>query len=119
MCYNHEVKMNQTERKTITYRQIIYNIVRQIPRGTVASYGQIARMAGGGINARMVGYALAALPQGSDVPWQRVVNSQGKISLPGFGRAMQEKLLCEEGVIIGPGGRIDFNEFGWVGFINA
>lgn len=107
--------MNQPGKRDITYQQVVYNIVRQIPRGMVASYGQVARIAGGGISARMVGYALAALPQGSDVPWQRVINSQGKISLPGFGRAMQEKLLREEGIVIGPDGRIDFGEFGWAG----
>lgn len=107
--------MNQSSKKDITYQQAVYNIVRQIPRGTVASYGQVARIAGGGINARMVGYALAALPPGTNVPWQRVVNSQGKISLPGYGRAMQEKLLLEEGIVFGPDGRIDFDEFGWSG----
>lgn len=107
--------MDQSGKKDITYQQVVYNIVRQIPRGMVASYGQVARIAGGGISARMVGYALAALPQGSDVPWQRVINSQGKISLPGFGRTMQEKLLREEGIVIGPEGRIDFDEYGWSG----
>lgn len=107
--------MNQSTKKDITYQQAVYNIVRQIPRGTVASYGQVARIAGGGISARMVGYALAALPPGSNVPWQRVVNSQGRISLPGFGRAMQEKLLHEEGIVFGPDGKIDFDEFGWGG----
>ncbi|MHB8191704.1 MAG: MGMT family protein [Bellilinea sp.] len=107
--------MNQPVKKDITYQQAVYNIVRQIPRGTVASYGQVARIAGGGISARMVGYALAALPPSTNVPWQRVINSQGKISLPGFGRVMQEKLLREEGIVFGPDGRIDFDEFGWVG----
>jgi len=107
--------MNLMKPNDITYQQAVYNIVRQIPRGMVASYGQIARIAGGGVSARMVGYALAALPQGSNVPWQRVVNAQGKISLPGFGRATQEKLLREEGIIIGPDGKIDFDEFGWNG----
>jgi methylated-DNA-protein-cysteine methyltransferase-like protein len=101
--------------KDPTYQQVVYAIVRQIPSGLVASYGQIARIAGGGVSARMVGYALAALPQGNDVPWQRVINSQGKISLPGFGRLMQEKLLHEEGVEISPEGRIDLQRFGWNG----
>ena len=101
--------------KDPTYQQVVYTIVRQIPSGMVASYGQIARIAGGGITARMVGYALAALPQGNDVPWQRVINSRGKISLPSFGRAMQEKLLLEEGVEFGPDGRVDFERYGWDG----
>ena len=101
--------------KDPTYQQVVYTIVRQIPSGQVASYGQIARIAGGGITARMVGYALAALPQGNDVPWQRVINSQGKISLPSFGRAMQEKLLSEEGVEFDPDGHVDFERYGWNG----
>ena len=101
--------------KDPTYQQIVYAIVRLIPPGLVASYGQVARIAGGGVSARMVGYALAALPQGSDIPWQRVINSQGKISLPGFGRAVQENLLREEGVQFGPEGRIDLERFGWNG----
>ena len=107
--------MDHPPEKDPTYQHVVYAIVRQIPNGLVASYGQIARIAGGGISARMVGYALAALPQGNDVPWQRVINSQGKISLPSFGHAMQEKLLQEEGVEIGPDGRIDFERFGWNG----
>jgi methylated-DNA-protein-cysteine methyltransferase-like protein len=107
--------MDHQPPKDPTYQQVVYAIVRQIPSGLVASYGQIARIAGGGISARMVGYALAALPQGNDVPWQRVINSQGKISLPSFGRAMQEKLLQEEGVDFGPDGRVDFERFGWNG----
>lgn len=107
--------MSQPAEKDPTYQQIVYAIVRQIPSGMVASYGQVARIAGGGVSARMVGYALAALPQGTDVPWQRVINSQGKISLPGFGRMAQENLLREEGVQFSPDGRIDFERFGWNG----
>lgn len=107
--------MSQPAEKDPTYQQIVYAIVRQIPSGMVASYGQVARIAGGGVSARMVGYALAALPQGTDVPWQRVINSQGKISLPGFGRMTQENLLREEGVQFSPDGRIDFERFGWNG----
>lgn len=101
------------EPKDPTYRQVVYQIVRQIPRGQVASYGQIARLAGGGITARMVGFALASLPQGSDIPWQRVVNAQGRISLTGFGRGMQENLLRVEGVRFEADGSIDFTKYGW------
>lgn len=107
--------MSKNPVNEMTYQQAVYNIVRQIPSGLVASYGQIARIAGGGVTPRMVGYALAALPQGSNVPWQRVINAQGKISLPGFGRIMQEKLLRDEGVVFGPEGNVDFDEFGWPG----
>ncbi len=93
----------------------IYAMVRQIPDGKVATYGQIAKMVGG-CSARMVGYALAALPEGSDVPWQRVINYQGKISPHGFGYggAMQRLLLEEEGVVFDPQERVDLARFGWL-----
>jgi len=60
-----------------TILERIYTLVRQIPRGRVASYGQIAAMVGHRVDAREVGRAMAVLPAGSDVPWHRVINSQG------------------------------------------
>ncbi len=96
--------------------QAIYAVVRQIPEGKVASYGQIARIVGGGIGARQVGYALAGLRSGSnDVPWQRVINSKGMVSLPGVGGAMQKQLLLEEGIVFNDKDRVDLNRFGWQG----
>jgi methylated-DNA-protein-cysteine methyltransferase-like protein len=94
----------------------IYAVVRQIPPGKVATYGQIAGIVGG-CTARMVGYALAATPEGSGVPWQRVINAKGKISPhgAGFGTWMQEQLLREEGVEFDIQGRIDFDIYGWLG----
>jgi methylated-DNA-protein-cysteine methyltransferase related protein len=59
----------------------IYKIVARIPRGRVATYGQVARLAGLPGRARLVGYALAAIPDGSRLPWHRVVNARGQISL--------------------------------------
>jgi methylated-DNA-protein-cysteine methyltransferase related protein len=97
--------------------QRIYAIVRQIPTGKVATYGQISHIVPG-CNARMVGYAMAALRdvnEGEPVPWQRVINSQGKISLTGEGAAIQRQLLEEEGVQFDAQGIVDFNEFGWLG----
>lgn len=96
------------------YEQI-YAIVRQIPPGKVATYGQVAALAGG-CSARMVGYAMAALPENSDVPWQRVINYQGKISPHGFGYGswLQRQLLEAEGVRFDEQGRIDLREFGWL-----
>lgn len=93
----------------------IYAMVRQIPSGKVATYGQIAALVGG-CTARMVGYAMAATPEGSDVPWQRVINYKGKISPHGFGygSALQRVLLEEEGVIFDEQGRIDLGRFGWL-----
>jgi methylated-DNA-protein-cysteine methyltransferase related protein len=98
--------------------QRIYAIVRQIPPGKVASYGQISRIVGG-CTPRMVGYAMAALRSSKDipeVPWQRVINSQGKISPhgEGFGSAIQRQLLEDEGITFSLEGVIDFDRFGWI-----
>lgn len=92
----------------------IYAAVRQIPVGRVATYGQIARLVGG-CSAQMVGFALAALPNGSDVPWQRVINAKGKISPRGigFGSLIQRTLLEEEGIIFMRDESIDLNTYGW------
>jgi len=97
-----------------TYARI-YAVVRQVPPGQVVTYGQVAAITGG-VTARMVGYALAALPRDSDVPWQRVINRLGKISPhgSGFGSFLQRQLLEEEGVEFDPNGRIDFDRFGWL-----
>lgn len=93
----------------------IYSIVRCIPSGKVATYGQVAALAGG-CTARMVGYAMAATPEGSGVPWQRVINHKGKISPHGFGygSAMQRALLEAEGVEFDEQDRIDLARFGWL-----
>lgn len=93
----------------------IYAAVRRIPRGRVATYGQVAKLAGLPRHARQVGYALAALPAGSDVPWQRVVNAQGKVSpraVPGF-EEEQRVLLEREGVVFGASGRIALARYQW------
>jgi methylated-DNA-protein-cysteine methyltransferase-like protein len=94
----------------------IYAIVRQIPHGKVATYGQIAAIVGS-CTARMVGYALAALPFDSDVPWQRVINRLGKVSprSGGAGSALQRQLLEAEGVHFDHEGRVDFAKVGWIG----
>lgn len=95
--------------------QRIYAIVRQIPGGKVATYGQIARIVGG-CTPRMVGYAMSATPTGSDIPWQRVINAQGKVSPhgDGFGTEMQRALLMEEGIAFDSQERVDFDRFGWL-----
>ncbi|MEN4010507.1 MAG: MGMT family protein [Chloroflexota bacterium] len=95
--------------------QRIFALVRQIPAGKVASYGQIARIVGQGVSARQVGYALASLRSATDVPWQRVINAQGRISLPGVGGAIQKKLLLEEGIEFDENDRVDFDRYGWDG----
>lgn len=107
--------MARTFRIEQSIQERIYDVVRQIPPGKVASYGQIARIVGLGISAQMVGFALAGLKEGSDVPWQRVINAQGRISLPGMGGAHQKSLLLEEGIEIDEKGQIDLERFGWQG----
>lgn len=97
--------------------QRIYALVDRIPPGRVASYGQVARLAGLGRGARQVGYALHALPLGSSTPWHRVVNRLGEISLrrtEGAG-SLQRILLEREGIRFDQKGRIELNKCGWAG----
>ena len=91
--------------------QSIYILVRQIPAGKVSSYGRIAKIIG--TTARTVGFAMAALPPGSDVPWQRVINSQGKVSrrTDGEGNILQQDLLELEGVKFNVQGKLDLNSY--------
>ena len=96
------------------YKERVYDLVRQIPRGRVMSYGNIAAVLGEGYTPRTVGYVM----HGADdekVPWQRVINSQGKCST---GRMtipvnLQQEMLEQEGVAFNDKGRCDMKEFGW------
>lgn len=99
------------------FTQRVYELVRAIPRGRVLSYGGVAALLGHPRAARGVGGALAALPDGSDVPWWRVVNHNGEISIKGHlhGAALQRALLEAEGVNFGRNGRIDWKACGWSG----
>jgi len=92
----------------------IYATVRSIPRGRVSTYGRIARIVGG-CGARQVGYAMAALPDGTRVPWQRVINHKGEISnrKHGSGAGSQRLRLLAEGIHFNFKGRIDLQRFGW------
>jgi methylated-DNA-protein-cysteine methyltransferase-like protein len=100
------------------YEQV-YAVVRRIPRGRVTSYGRVAEMLGRPYAARAVGYALGALRQkhgAAHVPWQRVVNSQGRISLPlNAGGGHQADLLRAEGVAVDGDLRIDLSVYLWEG----
>jgi methylated-DNA-protein-cysteine methyltransferase-like protein len=95
----------------------VYRLVRQVPPGQVTSYGAIARMLGQPHAARTVGWALNSLPEGSDVPWHRVINSQGRISTSSHeqGLGLQRALLEAEGVEFDERGRVDWKRFGWAG----
>ena len=100
---------------TGTYERI-YAVIARIPPGRVATYGQVAAVAGLGRAARQVGYALHTLPDGSDLPWQRVINSRGEVS-PRSGAdweaGYQRHLLEEEGVHFDAAGRVDLARFRW------
>ena len=103
--------------KSSSYERI-WSVVRRIPEGRVATYGQVARAAGLGGAARLVGYALHALPEtGHKVPWQRVLNAQGRVSQRGFAGAeqIQRRLLEREGVRFDARERVDLARFGWRG----
>ena len=94
----------------------IRQVTRQIPSGQVATYGQIALIAGAN-SARLVGRAMATLPAGSDVPWHRVINSQGKISVRRHGGPdpEQKRRLRAEGVRLDRQGRVDLPAAAWAG----
>ena len=95
--------------------ELIYSVVRRIPRGRVATYGQVASLAGLAGHARQVGYALNALPDATAVPWHRVVNAAGRISVraaPG-GELVQQLLLEKEGVRLDARGRIPLDRLRW------
>lgn len=96
-------------------------MVRRIPEGRVATYGQVAALAGLAGHARQVGYALHALPEGTAVPWHRVVNARGGISarsLPG-GELIQQQLLAREGVRLDARGRVALTQVRWVPRVKA
>ena len=94
--------------------QLIWRVVREIPEGMVSTYGRIADLCGLFGHARLVGYALHNLPRGSDVPWHRVINAQGKISLSDLdGLAeRQRRLLRKEGIVFLKD-VVSLSKYGW------
>ena len=95
--------------------ELIWSVVRKVPRGRVATYGQIAEVAGLEGHARQVGYALHNLPAKSSVPWHRVVNAKGEISARSGGDSheLQRLLLEAEGVEFDAKGRMDLKRYQW------
>ena len=93
----------------------IYRVVGKIPKGRVATYGLVARLAGRPGAARTVGWALSALPEENDVPWWRVINAAGRISLAAHDHnaVLQRALLLREGVRFAPGGAVSLGSYGW------
>lgn len=105
-----------------SFYEQVYDVVRRIPQGQVTSYGRIAQMLGKPHAARAVGYALSALKdkrpdRGDEVPWQRVVNGKGRISIQNRENAAQRQaeLLRAEGVVVGKDLRIDLDRYLWEG----
>jgi len=100
--------------KKSTY-SVIYEIVTAVPKGKVATYGQIARLAGLPGHARLVGYALHNLPDNSKVPWHRVVNSKGRISLgpDSLAGSLQRALLHSEGIALDKDQAVALGKFQW------
>jgi len=93
----------------------IYSFVKKIPRGHVATYGQIARLAEIPGHARQVGYALHSMPDDSGIPWHRVVDRMGRIRIPSnpLARSMQRTFLEAEGVTFGMDESIDLKRYQW------
>jgi methylated-DNA-protein-cysteine methyltransferase-like protein len=103
-----------SEQGTGAYQRI-YRVVRRIPQGRVASYGEVAELAGLPGRARQVGYALHALREGDPLPWHRVLNARGEVSPraePGM-EGLQREMLEAEGIEFDERGRLDFRRCGW------
>jgi len=105
------------DQKKLSFFEKVYILVRMIPEGKVASYGQIAAYLGHPRAARTVGWALHGIPEGSDVPWQRVINAVGRITISNveYSASLQRHLLEEEGVVFGDDERVDMRVYRWDG----
>ncbi len=104
-------------RKPAGFFDEVYAMVRRIPAGKVSTYSHVAALCGKPRAARTVGWALHALPDGSDVPWQRVVNHRGGISIwkVGVPAELQRALLADEGIELRLNGTVDLKRRGWRG----
>jgi len=94
----------------LSARERIQLVVNQIPKGKVASYGQVAALAGMPSHSRLVGRILSNLPRGTKLPWHRVINSQGRITNPNPAR--QQARLEKEGIALS-NGRVSLKTYGW------
>lgn len=95
----------------------VYQLLALVPHGKVVSYGQIAAWLGDPRAARTVGWALHGLPEGSGLPWHRVINVEGRITTPCMGHpaTRQRELLEGEGITFGLDGRVDMDRYRWAG----
>lgn len=95
------------------FRQRVWQIVASIPYGKITTYGEIARLVGSPRAARQVGGVLKRLPQDSKLPWHRVINQMGEISLSGEGLTRQRDALLAEGINVTTEGRIALSHYQW------
>jgi len=107
--------MATADRDEPTIAERIWQVIAMIPKGRVATYGQVAELAGLPGGARRVGRILSQLPSGTRIPWHRVINASGGISLPprSAGYARQRARLAKEGVQFNATGRVPLRRFRW------
>jgi len=107
--------MSKAKSDKPTIAEQVWQVIALIPKGQVATYGQVADLAGFPGGARRVGRILSQLPNGTRIPWHRVVNASGGISLPegSGGYARQRSLLKKEGVAFNKTGRIALRQYRW------
>ncbi len=96
-----------------TFTERVVEAIKRIPKGKVATYGQIAMMAGNYRGARQVVRVLHSMSEKKGLPWHRVINSKGTIALTGEGYRIQKQLLKAEGITLDEQGKIDFDRFLW------
>jgi len=96
-----------------TFTERVVEAIKRIPMGKVATYGLVAMIAGNPSGARQVVRVLTTQWAKHDLPWHRVINSKGTISLTGEGYRIQRQLLVKEGVEFDPSDKVDFKRFLW------
>lgn len=96
-----------------SFRQRIFQILAAIPYGSVTTYGEVAQLAGSPRAARQVGGVLKRLPEGSKLPWHRVINRLGEISLTGDDLSRQRRALEAEGIEVSREGKVDLKRYRW------
>jgi len=100
--------------------QKIWSVVKRIPKGSVSTYGDVARFAGYPRCARMTGAALRAAPITLNLPWYRVINAQGKISFPaGEEKALRQKELLEAEGVVFLSGKVSLKNYAWTGHLDS
>ncbi|EFO2114283.1 MGMT family protein [Escherichia coli] len=111
--YAEKLPQEEKMEKEDSFPQRVWQIVAAIPEGYVTTYGDVAKLAGSPRAARQVGGVLKPLPEGSTLPWHRVVNRHGTISLTGPDLQRQRQALLAEGVMVSGSGQIDLQRYRW------